>query len=138
MNLRVLTAECPTDHKEPRAHQTSPSTRKKFLERQSLCSLKKKNLKISDSQKLSHQINLDPLDYQELQRPLTQRLFFYSLYSGIAEMCSLPFCGRLEALPACHDGVLIPLKKYFQPPQAPGELVPLSLLCLTMGAAPRA
>lgn len=37
---------------------------------------KEKNLKTSDSQKHSHQINLDPLDHQELQTPLTQRLFF--------------------------------------------------------------
>lgn len=59
----VLAAECPTDHRKPRAHKTSPSTRKELLERQSLYSLKKKIFKISDSQEHSHQIHLDPLDH---------------------------------------------------------------------------
>lgn len=60
---RVLAAECPTDHKKPRAHKTSPSTRKELLERQSFYSLKKKKLKISDSQEHSHQIHSDPWDH---------------------------------------------------------------------------
>lgn len=60
---RVLAAECPSDHKKPRAHKTSPATRKNLLERQSLCYLKKKKLKISDSQEHSHQIHLDALDH---------------------------------------------------------------------------
>lgn len=44
---RVLAAECPTEHKKPRAHKTSPSTRKELLERQSLYFLKKKIFKKS-------------------------------------------------------------------------------------------
>lgn len=63
---RVLAAECPTDHKKPRAPKTSPSTRKELLERKSLYSLKKKTLKISYSQEHSHQTCLDPLDHQVL------------------------------------------------------------------------
>lgn len=43
---RVLAAECPTEHKKPRAHKTSP-TRKELLERQSLYFLKKKIFKKS-------------------------------------------------------------------------------------------
>lgn len=52
-------------------------------------------------------------------------------------MCSLPFCGRLEAFPACLGmpwWCFDPFKKYFRPLKAPGELRPLSLLFLTMGA----
>lgn len=104
---RVLAAECPSDHKKPRAHKTSPATRKNLLERQSLCYLKKKKIK---NQWFSRAFppnsfrcfgSLSPNVHDIRAAALTQRLFFYSWYSGIAKMFSLPFCDRLEVLPAC-------------------------------------
>lgn len=81
--------------------------------------------------------SLNPNMHDTRATNLTQRVFFYSSYSGIAKIFSLPFCGSVEALPACLGmpwWCFDPFEKIFPTPKAPGELGPLSLLYLTIGA----